>query len=245
MNSQELLIINDSIDILVNKLSDLTQKKMNILWGNPNPPEFFEHRMDQFYQMRSKKNTFWLERGVINKITIQENAKILELSCGDGYFAYHFYSSNNPILLDCIDIDKDAIDICNKYHSDSKISYYCEDIKIFIPKNTYTNIIWDAAIEHFSEEDIHTLIVKYKNYLEQDGLFTGYTIQKNLIGLQHPDHLCEMNDKEHLASFFTPYFKNVLILETTCSERINYYFYASDGVLPLTIKDEKYLLKTK
>jgi hypothetical protein len=117
----------------------------------------------------------------------------------------------------------------------------------YIPKNTYTNIIWDAAIEHFSPEDIHSILKRYIKYLEPSGILSGYTIQEKESGiLQHSDHLCEMRNKEHLASFFTPYFKNVLILETFSSERVNYYFFASNGPLPLTPGyQNKYLLTSR
>jgi hypothetical protein len=39
---------------------------------------------------------------------------------------------------------------------------------------------------------------------------------------------------DDLKRFLTPYFKNVTVFETIYSERHNLYFWASDGILPLS-----------
>ena len=234
--------IDEVCDRAINLVEALYQKRLDLAWGpGVISPEHFEHRIDQF--LWRNRNSFWVERGVFNNITISSNAKVLELSCGDGFFAHHFYSQLAK-SCECVDIDKDAINYSKKYHSSrGNIQYYCEDINTYIPKNTYNNIIWDAAIEHFSPENIDSLVKKYSQFLETDGIFSGYTLQEKDTGvLQHADHLCEMRDKEHLAKFFTPYFKNVLILETIHSERVNYHFFASNGPIPFThIDNSKYM----
>jgi len=238
--------IDNICDETIELLEQVYRKRLEHAWGGTNPiPEHFEHRIDQY--LWRYRNSFWVERGVFNNICINANARILELACGDGFFAHHFYS-HLADSIECIDIEQQAIQYAKKYHSfRNKVQYYCEDIMTYIPKNTYTNIIWDAAIEHFSPEDIHSILKRYIKYLEPSGILSGYTLQEKESGiLQHSDHLCEMRNKEHLASFFTPYFKNVLILETLSSERVNYYFFASNGPLPLTPGyQNKYLLTSR
>ena len=238
--------MDDICDETIQLLELLYKKRIEDGWDGTNPePAYFEHRIDQY--LWRHKHSFWVERGVFNNICINVNARVLELACGDGFFAHHFYSQLAD-SIECIDIEQEAIRYAKKYHSfRNKVQYYCEDILTYTPKNTYTNIIWDAAIEHFSPQDIHSIIKKYIKYLEPNGIFSGYTLQeKDTDILQHSDHLCEMKNKEHLASFFTPYFKNVLILETFSYKRVNYYFFASNGPLPLTLSDRnKYMLTSQ
>ena len=67
-----------------------------------------------------------------------------------------------------------------------------------------------------------------------DGILSGYTIKEpEHIGKHLHQHEYEFRDKQDLARFLTPYFKNVKIIETVFPSRTNFYFYASDFDLPL------------
>ena len=102
-----------------------------------------------------------------------------------------------------------------------------------MPEGVFENVIWDAAIEHFTEIEIDEIMKKIKSRLKPEGVLTGYTIVELPTGqksLSH--HEREFNSKEDLKSFFEPYFKNVKVFETVYPSRHNLYFYASDAVLP-------------
>lgn len=103
-----------------------------------------------------------------------------------------------------------------------------------MPEGKFDNIIWDAAIEHFTEEEIVQVLVAAKQRLSSDGVLSGHTIVERPGGKQLSHHEYEFKNKEDLLTTLSPYFKRVIVFETIYPERHNLYFYASDGIIPLT-----------
>ena len=69
--------------------------------------------------------------------------------------------------------------------------------------------------------------------MKKKGILSGYTIVESEHGDKHlHQHEYEFHDKQDLARFLTPYFKNVQVISTVYPMRTNLYFYASDGELP-------------
>lgn len=99
---------------------------------------------------------------------------------------------------------------------------------------TYDNIVWDAAIEHFTPEEIKKLMKDIKSRLNEKGILSGYTIVERADGKSLEQHEYEFKSKEDLMRFLTPWFKNVKVFETLYPDRHNLYFYASDDVLPFS-----------
>jgi hypothetical protein len=102
-----------------------------------------------------------------------------------------------------------------------------------MPGGKFENIIWDAAIEHFTPGEIAKIMDNIKSRLTDDGMLSGYTICERLDGtksLSH--HEYEFKSKDDLLRFISPYFKNVIVFETEYPERHNLYFWASDEVIP-------------
>lgn len=206
--------------------------QQNYEWNVPPQPEWFDHYCDQFYQFRKNQNPLWLERGIFGLLAIKQNAEILELCCGDGFNAYHFYSIRAKNILS-VDFDKEAIPHAKKYNQAHNIEYRLSDIRYNIPTGKFDNIVWDAAIEHFTEEEIDEIMKNIKERLKSNGILTGYTIVESARGnksLSHPER--EFRSKEDLKSFFEPYFKNIKVFETIYPSRHNLYFYASDNIIP-------------
>ena len=82
-----------------------------------------------------------------------------------------------------------------------------------------------------------------KAALTPSGILSGYTIIESADGAKHlHQHEYEFHDKQDLARFLTPHFRNVQVISTLYETRENLYFYASDSLLPfdreniLTIK---------
>jgi SAM-dependent methyltransferase len=76
-------------------------------WCLPPAPEWFDHSIDLFYQWPRTNSSFWLERGVFGCLALK-GGRVLELSCGDGFNAKHFYSQKSKEIIAC-DFDPTAI----------------------------------------------------------------------------------------------------------------------------------------
>lgn len=214
------------------KASFWHQTQMDYEWRTPPEPEWFDHYCDQFYQFRKTQNPLWVERGTFGLLAIKQGADVLELCCGDGFNSYHFYSIRAKSIISA-DFDQDAIPHALKYNQSHNVEFRSCDIRTQMPQGSFDNVIWDAAIEHFTEEEIDSIMKNIKSRLKPGGVLTGYTIVELATGeksLSH--HEREFRSKEDLKSFFEPHFKNVKVFETIYPSRHNLYFYASDSVLP-------------
>lgn len=161
---------------------------------------------------------------------------VLELACGDGFNARNFYSLKSKNIIAC-DFDKSAIATAHRKNTAPNIKFIVADIRYQMPEGIFDNIVLDAAIEHFTADEIHSICSGIKSRLAVDGIFSGYTIVEGLDGKKHLEqHETEFHDKEHLMSFLRPYFQNVLVFETKYPDRHNLYFWCSDGVLPFSNK---------
>ena len=167
----------------------------------------------------------------------------MELCCGDGFNAYHFYSTIAKSII-AVDFDKDAIPHAKKYNQAKNVVFKLCDIRTEMPEGIFDNVIWDAAIEHFTENEIDEIMKNIKTRLKPGGILTGYTIVELETGeksLSH--HEREFKSKEDLKSFFVPHFKNVKVFETIYPSRHNLYFYASESILPFDKEWEHITIK--
>lgn len=212
-------------------VSSAHRRLMAIQWSLPPQPEFFDHQIDLFYQLLAKRNTLWVERGVFSSLALK-GKRVLEIACGDGFNARNFYSARSENIIAC-DFDPNAIKTAQRKNSASNIEFRLADIRTEMPQGKFENIIWDAAIEHFTPDEITKILKDIKTRLADDGILSGYTIVEKRDGtksLSH--HEYEFKNKEDLLGFFSPHFKNVTVFETQYPERHNLYFWASDGLVP-------------
>jgi hypothetical protein len=94
-----------------------------------------------------------------------------------------------------------------------------------MPEGKLENIIWDAAIEHFTPDEIAKVLGGIKSRLTDDGILSGYTIVERADGkksLSH--HEYEFKSKEDLLRFLSLHLKNVTVFETEYPGRHNLYF---------------------
>lgn len=207
-----------------------------IEWRVDNP-EYFEHEMDLNWQWHETRSAYPMERGVFSSFALGNNlppiGQTLDLCCGTGFYSYYFYSKRSLKVIG-IDFDFKAIEFAKKNYQNAKnIEFIVGDIRVDIPEGPFGNIIWDAAIEHFTEIEIKNLMGRIKTVLLPGGILSGYTIVEGADGEKHlHQHEYEFHDKEDLARFLTPHFKNVQVFSTVYPDRVNLYFYASDGLLP-------------
>lgn len=204
--------------------------QMSMEWRLPPNPEWFDHFIDQHAQWSQTRIPFCWERGIFNLLAIKPGASVLELCCGDGFNAHHFYSIRAN-RIHSIDFDPAAIAHAQKNFRAPNVSYTTGDIRKDLPSGAWDNIIWDAAIEHFTEIEIALLMNAIRQRLKQGGTLSGYTILE-AEQKQHHDHEYEFKSKQDLARMLKPHFQNVLVWQTDYPTRRNLYFFASDGPLP-------------
>lgn len=209
-------------------------------WGIPRNPEFFDHQIDLFYQWQKTRAAFWLERGVFGSLALKRGGDVLELACGDGFNSCNFYSGLVNSIVAC-DFDKKAIALAKRKNKAPNLTFVLADIRTDMPAGVYDNIVWDAAIEHFTPEEISNIMVDIKKRLKLGGVLSGYTIVEKESGKSLEQHEYEFKDMADLKRFFAPIFKNVIVFETIYPQRHNLYFWASDGVIPFSNNWEHWL----
>lgn len=102
-----------------------------------------------------------------------------------------------------------------------------------MPEGQFDNIVWDAAIEHFTLEEVGHILKSIKDRLRPSGILSGYTIVERADGVKSlSHHEYEFKSKEDLLAVLAPYFRRVTVFETIYPERHNLYFWASDGQVP-------------
>ena len=208
------------------------RQQYNIQWGDPAAaPEWYDHFLDQYFAWPTKRMPYWVERGVYSTLAIAQGARVLELCCGDGFNAAHFYSSLAGSVL-AVDFDQTAIDHANKRNAAANVEYRLVDVRDGLPAGKFDNIVWDAAIEHFTPSEISELTASIKLALADNGILSGYTITEGAHGKHLVHHEYEFRDKEDLLRFLSPDFANVRVFETVYPDRHNLYFWASNGPLP-------------
>src|ERR1700733_5978801 len=187
--------------------------QQNYEWQTSPQPEWFDHYCDQFYQFRVTQTPFWLERGVFGLLAIKQAANVLELCCGDGYNSYHFYSIRANKIVS-VDFDEYAIEHAKKYNQAKNVEFKLCDIRDGMPEGIFDNVIWDTAIEHFTEDEILKIMHNIKSKLKAGGILTGCTLVEAPSGeksLSH--HEREFKSMADLKSFFEPHFKHVKVFE--------------------------------
>lgn len=98
------------------------------------------------------------------------------------------------------------------------------------PTKGVRDIVWDAAIEHFTEAEIDKIMGEVVQRLGADGILSGYTLVEAADGKKgNALHEYEFKDKNDLRRFFTPHFKFVKVWETIYPTRHNLYFTASQS----------------
>ncbi|MBA3685501.1 MAG: class I SAM-dependent methyltransferase [Planctomycetes bacterium] len=209
-------------------------------WGARPRPEWYDHFIDQYWQWRARRLPYGWERGIFNLLAMKPDAEVLELCCGDGFNAYHFYSIRARRIVS-LDFDPRAIRHAKRNHRAKNVEFVVGDVRTAMPPGPFDHVVWDAAIEHFTEAEIADLMAQIRRRLKPAGMLSGYTIVEG-EHLSHEEHEYEFKSKQDLLRFLEPWFANVLVFETVYPGRHNLYFYASDGPLPF---DEGWLAKVE
>ncbi|TWA53125.1 methyltransferase family protein [Azospirillum baldaniorum] len=200
-------------------------------WSIPPAPEWFDHFIDSYLLLRRDRNTFWMERGVYGVLALSRGGRVLELCCGDGYYTRNFYAPFAGSIV-ALDFDPDAIAHARRYNAAPNVEFRNADIRKDIPKETFDNVVWDAAIEHFTPDEMDGILKTVSSCLDGKGCLSGYTIVAMDSGKHLDQHEHEFTSMSELVDCLFTHFRNVKVFETVHPARHNLYFYASDTVLP-------------
>jgi SAM-dependent methyltransferase len=208
-------------------------------WRVDPTPEWYDHLIHQYWLWPVSRNPMSWERGIFSMLPMKKGCRVLDLCCGGGFFAHHFFSSRASSVIS-VDFDPDAIAHAKKNFHSPNVEYHCVDIRTDMPEGAFDNIVWDAAIEHFTLSESNRLFVDIKDRLANDGVLSGYTIVGKATGKSLSHHEYEFKSIEELAEVLKLYFAHVLVFENVSGdqfeERHNLYFYASDSTLPFDTK---------
>lgn len=155
----------------------------------------------------------------------------MELCCGDGFNARNFHSIHSRRILAC-DFDPAAIRLARRRNSAPNVTYCVADIRKEMPSGMFDNIVWDAAIEHFTRSEIDAVLAAIQSRLTPGGVLSGHTIVEGTLQKALSHHETCFEGKEDLAEILKRAFENVTVFETIYPDRHNLYFWAGDGVVP-------------
>ena len=214
--------------------SSAYHRLMTIQWVIPPQPNYFDHHIDLYYKWLKSRSSLWLERGVFGTLALS-GGDVLELACGDGFYARNFYSLRSRRIIAC-DYDPEVIKTAKKKNSSPNVEFLLADIRTDMPQGKYDNVVFDAAIDYFTLSEINKTMTDIKERLTEKGVFNGYVfVERKSDENSHREYKTyKFYNKEGLMQILSPHFKNVIVFETTYSDRINLYFWASDGVIPFT-----------
>lgn len=224
-------LINLEASVARKWVANVHHRLLMVQWKITPHPEHYDHHIDLYYNWLESRNSLGWERGVYSNLVLK-GKDVLELACGDGFNARNFYSLRSNKVIAC-DFDPKALRTARRKNSTANVEYVLADIRYNMPNGKFDNIVWDAAIEHFTQQETALILQNIKTRLVLDGILSGYTIVEKADGtksLSH--HEYEFKSKEDLLNILEPYFKNIIVFETIYTSRHNLYFWASDGILP-------------
>lgn len=193
-------------------------------------PEWFDHELDAQWQWPRRGQAGFLERGVLASLTLPPAATVLDLCCGDGYYARRFYSSRVARVL-AVDGNRDALRHARWFNSAPNISYrYC-DITRGLPPGPFDAVVWNTAIHHFSRADAEAILTRIAVALRPGGPLVGHTVIEP--GSHYRYARQSFSDAEDLAHLLHSAFSHVCVRTTPQAGRLNLYFFA--GATPTAL----------
>ncbi|MEA2214473.1 MAG: hypothetical protein QOK19_34 [Solirubrobacteraceae bacterium] len=187
--------------------------------------EWFDHEVDVQWQWPAMGRSSFLERGVLSALAIRPRSEVLDLCCGDGFYASRFYAARASRVV-AIDLNESAISHARRHHARANIEYRLGDIRDELPAGPFDNVIWDSAIHHFTLAEAAIVLASLHRCLRDDGVLSGFAdIEPDS---RYPYVHMELADASALADLLAAEFAHVAVVETLDGGRQNLYFFASD-----------------
>jgi SAM-dependent methyltransferase len=194
--------------LLVALLTQHYASLMRRQWSDPDrTPHFFDHRIGAFGFATGKGTPFGYYRGYYAAEVMRSADRVLDIGCGDGFFARRFFSPRCA-AVDAVDIEPSAIAHALQYNGASNVTYTVLDaVTEQFPSERYDVIVWDGGLGHVTADAAHRVFAKIKDALAPDGIFVG----SESLGYEGHDHLQFFSAEEDLCALFEPHFSIVLL----------------------------------
>lgn len=187
--------------------------------------EWFDHYLDAHWQWPFRGNSLFLERGVLNLLVVSPGAAVLELCCGDGFNARHFYAHRAARVV-AADRNSAALAHARRRNSARNIDYVYCDLTVEMPSGVFDNVIWDAAMQHFSDEEIDRIVAGAHAVLCPGGVLSGCT-EIERVDIKYDYTKTVFTGPEDIAGRLRE-FAHVIVIEQPAPTRRLFYFFASD-----------------
>jgi cyclopropane fatty-acyl-phospholipid synthase-like methyltransferase len=187
---------------------------------NHNRREWFDHQA-HFY-LPDQGGAEWAERGSVSNEIIQPGDRVLDLCCGDGFFARRFYVERAE-HIDAVDLDPEAIRHATTVNGHPAISFGVANVTSDpFPAPVYGSILWTAAIEHFGDDAIVAILEKCRAALAPDGALGGMTLAADRSG--NVFHERVFADADDLKQLLARVFPTVFVATRVHPHRTCLYF---------------------
>jgi SAM-dependent methyltransferase len=199
------------------------------------PPAWFDHYIDLHWKWGASRNPSSWERGIFSLLAMRPGCRVLDLCCGTGFFAYHFYSGRAGRIVS-MDYSAAAIAQAKRNFRAPNLEFQQGDVRTQLPHEEFDNAVLNAALEYFTPHEADELVRQIKTRLTAGGVLSGNSIVARRDRTAHLEQRQQFFSREELANFLKRHFAHVVVLATThpdgSQERTNLYFFASDGMLP-------------
>jgi len=196
--------------------------------------EWFDHELDLQWGWPRRGRLAFVERGVLNGLAIAPGARVLDVCCGDGSAARRFYAVRAGEVVG-VDRNAEALAHARRFHDGPNIRYERHDITVSLPGGPFDNVVWDAALPHFTAEETDTVLRAIRGVLRPGGVLSGYTDVEPEGTYAY--NMTPVRSGADLRARLAPHFSQVVVLHSTQPDRENLFFFAGDdaATLPLAV----------